>query len=322
MTKPSGPVFIKPALAEAATELPKAGPWVHEIKFDGYRMQVHISGSEVILLTRNGLDWTDKFAATVKELRGLPAQSAIIDCEAVVLNEKGIADFGLLQREFKRGHGARMTFMALDLLELDGVDLRKKPLIERKTLLKELLGTRPKTSLLQFSEHMEGDGNEVLRNACLFGLEGIVSKRIDKPYQSGRSSHWLKIKCVMADPFVIVGYTDLKGKPGAVGALALGYFAGGKLTYAGRVGTGFTEPEAALIWEQFQTLQIPVPTFAKRLAPDQRAGVTWIEPLLVAQVEYRSWTSDGLLRHSAFKSFRQDKQPTEIGPPPSMPQLA
>ena len=181
-------------------------------------MQAHKLDSKVTLYTRNGLDWTNRIGAVAKELQALVAQSAIIDCEAVALNERGMADFGALQKELKRGAKARITLMALDLLHLNGQDLRKQPLTRRKEQLKALLGQRSKQSLLQFNEHMEGDGTEIFKNACKLGLEGIVSKRFDLAYQSGRSATWLKAKCVVADPFVVIGYTDLKGKPGAVGS--------------------------------------------------------------------------------------------------------
>lgn len=320
MTKQPELIFIKPALAEATTEPPKSGPWAHEIKYDGYRMQAHKLDSKVTLYTRNGLDWTNRIGAVAKELQALVAQSAIIDCEAVALNERGMADFGALQKELKRGAKARITLMALDLLHLNGQDLRKQPLTRRKEQLKALLGQRSKQSLLQFNEHMEGDGTEIFKNACKLGLEGIVSKRFDLAYQSGRSATWLKAKCVVADPFVVIGYTDLKGKPGAVGSVALGFYDGKTLVYAGRVGTGFSESEAEDIWKLAQSLSAPAPKLSRELTQDQLSGLHWIRPKLVAQIEYRSWSPDGLLRHSVFKSLRQDKRAPEINRPSSLDQ--
>lgn len=322
MTKRPELTFIKPALAEATTEPPKSGPWVHEIKYDGYSIQVHKLNSKVALFTRNGLDWTNRIGTVAQELQSLGAQSAIIDCEAVVLNESGIADFGALQKELKRGAKARITLIALDLLHLDGQDLRKQPLTARKAQLKAQLGQRSKQSLLQFSEHLEGDGTEIFKSACKLGLEGIVSKRLDKPYQSGRSTSWLKAKCAFADPFVVIGFTELKGKPGAVGSLALGYYDNKTLIYAGRVGTGFSEAEAEHIWKLAQSISAPGPKLAKALTYDQLSGLYWMKRKLVAQVEYRSWSSDGLLRHSVFKSFRRDKRAAEIGRPSSLVQSA
>ena len=318
MTKQPELIFIKPALAEATSEPPKSGPWAHEVKYDGYRIQAHILNSKVTLFTRNGLDWTNRIGAVAKELQSLSVQSAIIDCEAVVLNESGIADFGALQKELRRGAKARITLIALDILHLNGQDLRKQALTMRKAELKALLGQRTKQSLLQFSEHMEGDGNEILKSACKLGLEGIVSKRLDLAYQSGRSTNWLKVKCVLADPFVVIGYTELKGRPGAVGSLALGYYESKTLIYAGRVGTGFSESAAEDIWKLAQSLSAPAPNLSRDLTPDQLSGLHWMKQKLVAQVEYRSWSSDGLLRHSVFKSFRQDKRAAEIGRPPSL----
>ena len=152
------------------------------------------------------------------------------------------------------------------------------------------------------------------------GLEGIVSKRTDKAYRSGRTANWLKVKCTFADPFVVIGYTDLKGQPGAVGSLALGYYTDKTLRYAGRVGTGFSEGEAKDIWKLAQSFLAVAPPIAKDLSPDQLSGLHWIKPKLVAQIEYRSWSPDGLPRHSVFKAFRQDKRPAEIGRPPSLAQ--
>ena len=310
--------FIKPCLAEATSDPPSGDDWVHEIKFDGYRIQAHVANSKVTLFTRNALDWTGKFGSVVGELQKLRAGSAIIDGEAVVQNEAGVADFDALRREFERGRNARIVFMAFDLLHLDGDDLRRRPLLERKALLKDLFGKPSKTSLLQFSDHMAGDGGDVFANACRMGLEGIVSKRIDRPYRSGRSADWLKAKCVMADPFVVIGFVRLKGTSQAIGSLVLGYYAGRTLIYAGRVGTGFSQSDAGAIWEALQTIQTVAPPLAKHLTNEQREGVVWVKPLLVAQVEYRSWTPDGIVRHASFKAFRQDKRPSEIRKPPSL----
>ena len=319
MSEPPDLAFIKPALAMATDEPPRSGPWLHEIKYDGYRMQAHLRGSHVTLFTRTGLDWTGKFGLVVSDLRDLAAKSAVIDCEAVVLRDTGAADFSALQAELKRGSRARITLMALDLLNLNGNDLRKRPLLERKFLLRALLGERSKHSLLQFSQYMEGDGADVFAAACRLGLEGIVSKRADTAYRSGRSRDWLKAKCVHADPFVVLGFTQLRGRPGAIGALALGYYAGKTLTYAGRVGTGFSDILATEIWTLAQTLLArSPPPMANSLTAEQRSGLTWIKPKLVAQVEYRGWSTDGLLRHSAFKAFREDKRPTSIRRPQHM----
>ena len=310
--------FIKPCLAEAASAPPSGDQWVHEIKFDGYRIQAHLANSKARLFTRNALDWTDKFGLIAGEVQKLRAGNAIIDGEAVVQDAAGVADFDALRRELERGRNARIVIMAFDLLHLDGTDLRRQSLLERKAQLRSLIGKPSNSSLLQFSDHMAGEGSDVFKNACRMGLEGIVSKRIDRHYRSGRSGDWLKVKCVMADPFVVIGFVRLKGSSQAIGSLVLGYYDGRILIYAGRVGTGFSQDDAAAVWEALQTVLTDAPPLHKRLTPEQREGVVWVKPLLVAQVEYRSWSPAGIVRHASFKSFRQDKRPSEIRKPPSL----
>ena len=310
--------FVKPCLAQATNEAPSGDEWVHEIKYDGYRVQVHLVGSKAMLFSRNALDWTRRFGLVVGELERLGVGSAIVDGEAVVQDQNGVANFDALRRELGKEQKAQIMLMAFDLLHLDGEDLRPRPLLERKKLLQVLLGARRKSSLLRFSDHMHGDGKQIFASACKLGLEGIVSKRHDRPYRSGRSADWLKIKCIMADPFVVIGYVPLQGASQAIGSLVMGYYDHGTLTYAGRVGTGFSASDAGAIWEGLQTIKSVSSTLLKRLTREQRDGVVWVQPELVAQVEYRSWSPDGLLRHSSFKAFRQDKRPSEIGRPASL----
>lgn len=313
--------FIAPCLAQAAVTPPSGERWVHEIKYDGYRVQVQIQPVGVTLLTRNGLDWTDRLGMAATEISGLAAKSAIVDCEAIVQGKNGRADFHALQREIKKGRKARIILMAFDLLHLNGRDLRCEPLLARKAALRLLLGDRPTSSLVQFSEHMEGDGKEVFASACKLGLEGIVSKLIDQPYSSGRSNDWIKSKCVIADPFVVIGYVASKAASHAIGSLVLGYYEGASLIYAGRVGTGFSARDARAISQGLQSIQSDAPPLAKGLTPEQLDHVVWVRPVLVAQVEYRAWTDDGILRHAAFKAFREDKLPTEIHLPASATEI-
>jgi bifunctional non-homologous end joining protein LigD len=310
--------FIKPCLAQDAQTPPSGEQWAHEIKHDGFRIQAIVTPPAVTLLTRSGLDWTHRLGVVVKELATLKVRSAIIDGEAVVLNESGVADFHALQREARKGARAHIVLMAFDLLHLNSSDVRKRPLFERKALLRDALGKRSKSSLLRYNDHMLGDGKEVLAGACKLGLEGIISKRLDRPYRSGRSPDWLKPKCLLSDPFVVIGYTPMKGASGAIGSLVLGYYDGVTLRHAGRVGTGFSEREAHAIGEGLEAIRTEEPPTSQRLTHEQRHGVIWVRPQLVAQITYQGWSSDGLLRHSSFKVFLPDLRPSEVRKPKSL----
>ena len=310
---PASPLaFTRPCLAQA-TAHPPAGPeWVHEIKFDGYRVQALVEAKAVRLLTRNALDWTQRFGAVGEDFARLGVRSVAIDCEAVVLDANGVSDFSALQRELKKGAAARIQMMAFDLLHLDGRNLAASPLLERKAALERILGTGSPDGRLRYSLHMSGDGAQILRNACEMQLEGIVSKRVDLPYRSGRKGDWTKSKCVMADPFVVIGYVPSKAADGIAGSLVLGFYEDGSLVYAGRVGSGFSIAEARAMIDGLRSIRRKAPPLAHRLTREQRAGVEWIEPALVAQVAYRSVTADRVLRHATFEHFREDKRPLEI----------
>jgi bifunctional non-homologous end joining protein LigD len=229
--------------------------------------------------------------SSVEELAALKVHSAIIDSEAVVLNEAGVADFQALQREVRKEARAHIVLMAFDLLHHNGVDVRKRPLLERKALLRDSLGKWSKSSLLRYNDHMSGDGKAVLANACKLGLEGIISKRIDRPYRSGRSSNWLKSKCLLSDPFIVIGFTLQAGSK-LIGSLVLGYHDGASLIYAGRVGTGFSEEEAHAMQQALQMTRTEHPPTTQRVSHVQRQGVIWVQPRLVAKVQYRGWSSD------------------------------
>ncbi len=312
------PAFVPPCLAKAVAVPPSGEGWLHEIKYDGYRVQAQIRDGHVRLLTRNGHDWTEQFGKVADDFRALGLRSAIIDGEAIVQDTTGVADFAALTSELKSRRSARIVVMAFDLLHLDGGDLRNRPLFERKEELHDLLARGSSPNLLHYSEHMEGDGAEILASACRMGVEGIVSKCRDKPYRSGRGGDWLKAKCLMADPFVIIGYVNSQAASEAVGSLVLGYYDGAQLVYAGRVGTGFTERVAADLWQRLQPLIMVTPRLAGNLAREQRSGVVWVWPKLVARIEYRAWTDDGILRHAVFRGLRTDKTAREIGHPLSV----
>lgn len=310
--------FTPPCLALSMPDPPVGDDWVHEIKFDGYRVQALIENGAVRLLTRNALDWTPRFGAVAKDFASLPVKFAAIDCEAVVLDARGASNFSSLQAELKKGAAAHIHMMAFDLLHLDGKDLARQPLIERKTALEQALSrAKLPNRLLRYSAHMTGDGRAILHNACDMKLEGIISKRTDLPYRSGRNGDWTKSKCVMADPFVVIGYVASKAGAGMVGSLVLGFYDNGELVYAGRVGTGFSLAEARAMAEGFKSIARKTPPVKQKLTREQRTGVEWVSPKLVAQVTYRDVTADMNLRHAAFEHFRQDKLADEIVRPPS-----
>lgn len=304
------PDFVAPCLAQRQKDVPDGEAWVHEIKFDGYRLEARIERGNVTLLTRNNLDWTKRFSRVAKSLTALDVETALLDGEVVVMREDGTTSFPELVADLKAGIGSRMVYYAFDLLYLNGVDLRGAPLIERKAVLAKLLNSR-KAGTLRLSEHFTTEGHKMLDKACQLGLEGIISKRADKPYRSGRTGDWIKITCHLTDEFVIGGYLDSTAQKKAVGALVMGRYHRGRLRYMGRVGTGFSRTTAAELWKTAQPLRRATPPFADKLDPEQRRGVIWLRPELVAQVEYRALTGDGLLRHAAFKGLREDKSAKE-----------
>jgi bifunctional non-homologous end joining protein LigD len=308
------PAFIKPCLATLVAEPPDSGQWAHEIKFDGYRLQARIDDGKVQLLTRSGLDWTDKFGGLAQALLTLKFTSAIIDGEVVVEDENGVSSFVELVNDLKARRSARMVFLAFDLLFVDGIDTRALPLADRKNLLKRLLPRR-KNIQVRYSDHVQGSGEMILAEACKLGLEGIISKRLYKPYRSGRGADWLKTKCILTDEFVIGGYLESTAIKTAIGALLVGFYDGKRLIYAGRVGTGFNRRVAGALWQHMQKVRKGASAFFTPVEKIQAKGVVWVKPSLVAQVEYRAWTRDGILRHSAFRGLREDKAAKLVSDP-------
>lgn len=320
---------VEPQLATLAAKVPAGAGWTHEVKFDGYRILAHAGRGGPVLRSRRGLDWTHRFPALAKALKGLVAESAVLDGEAVALDEDGRSHFQLLQNALSEKRTDAVVYYVFDLLELDGRDLRGEPLAARKTALKALLDASAGKAgpefrrRVRYSEEFDGEGEGLFRSACELGLEGVVSKLRGAPYRSGRSKDWLKVKCLQEQELVIVGFTDPAGARGGFGALVLGVREDGRLRYAGRVGTGFTAASLKELRARLGTLAAArCPLAAPPPGPAAR-GVHWVKPVLVAEVAFTGWTSDGALRHPSFKGLREDKTAEEavVERPAAAPRL-
>ncbi|RWQ30261.1 DNA ligase D [Mesorhizobium sp.] len=305
------PDFVEPTLATLVSSAPSGERWLHEIKFDGYRLQARIEAGRVKLLTRSGLDWTKKFGkAVVSALADVPVETALIDGELVVEGSAGASDFSALQADLSEGRSDRFRFYVFDLLHLDGHDLRDVALIKRKELLEKIIGSD--SGIISYSGHFEEDGALVLRHACRLSLEGIVSKLRDAPYRSGRSKNWVKSKCSARQEFVVAGFIPSTTSRKAIGSLVLGVHDHGKLHHVGRVGTGYTAAVAESLFKKLERMRIPSSPFDERLSADEARQVRYVRPDLVAEIEFRAWTADGNLRHASFRGLREDKPAKEI----------
>jgi bifunctional non-homologous end joining protein LigD len=291
--RPEMPGFIKPQLATLRSRAPKGDQWLHEIKFDGYRIQIHLNGGKRKVYTRNGLDWTKRFSLIAGAL-DIPGQ-AIIDGEVVVIKD-GRTNFSELQAELAAGRQDRLVYYAFDLLWRDG-DLRKLRQVERKQALLDLLGENGIEAPIVYSEHLTGDGQQMFEHAGKLGWEGIVSKNAQAPYRSDRNEAWLKIKTSQRAKFPVVGFVK---DPSGVAALYLGKREGKDLVYMGKVGTGWSRTVSSQIRKQLDTVVSPKSKLTK---PIRKPKATWVEPRFVAEVEYRDITSEGLLRASSFKGL-------------------
>ncbi len=305
------PDYIEPCDPMLRERPPTGAGWLYEIKADGYRAQLQVHHRETTVFSRTGLDWTEQFSSIATAAPALNASSAVIDGEAVVYGTKGLPDFQQLRRELGSRKSERVRYHAFDLMYLDGYDLRSSPYIERKRLLARLLEGAPDT--FAYVEHIEADGEQVFRNACELGLEGLVAKRADAPYRSGRQESWIKLKCKKSETLPIVAFVEKLGaSPRKIASLYVGRQEDGKLLYAGKVRTGYTEASARELRERLDPL-------IRRTTPlsvaVKKPKATWVEPEVKAEVEYGALTDDGLLREAVFKGLRDDLELPEVRAP-------
>jgi DNA ligase D-like protein (predicted ligase) len=311
------PQFVPPQLSQPVEKPPSGPQWVHEIKLDGFRMAARIDHGRVQLLTRTGLDWTDKYPSAVAALANVNVETVYLDGELCGVDEAGLPSFAHTQAATDGERGVHLVYYAFDLLHLNGWNVSALPLIERKALLEPLLANKPG---LQYNGHETGDGELILTHAGKLGFEGVVSKTIDAPYAPGNRGLWRKAKWLNRQEFVVVGWSDPEGSRPYLGALLLGYYSDdGKLIYAGRVGTGMPVKVLAdlrcrldPLARKTSPLTVPPPRSTRFGSPLVLSRVHWVEPKLVAEITYLTWTADDLLRHTVYVGLREDKPANDV----------
>jgi bifunctional non-homologous end joining protein LigD len=305
------PARMQPMLATLVKRAPAGTGWLHEIKYDGYRMLSRIEDGEARIFSRNGKEWTAQLAGIAKELGALDVSNAWLDGELVVMDARGRSSFQALQNGLAGPRARDLTLMLFDVMYLDGTDLRHRPLRDRKRELHKIVARG--SAHVRVGPEVSGSGTEFFRQSCALSLEGAISKRVDSPYRSGeRSADWVKVKCTRRQEMVVGGYTDPQGPRRGFGALLLGVYEGRELRYSGRVGTGFDDAMLAELSEKLRRLERAEPPFANPPRGADANGVHWVKPELVAEVEFTEWSEDGALRHPSFTGLRMDKKAKDV----------